>query len=70
MSTSGFVLRTMYDTDKSELENKIPDISGLFKRTDYNDKVAVIENKTPSISGIATTSAFTEIKIKYLMLVV
>ena len=60
----------MYDTDKSELENKIPDISGLFKKTDYNDKVAVRENKTPSISGIATTSAFTEIKIKYLMLVV
>ena len=29
IDTSGFVLKTKYDTDKSELENKIPDISGL-----------------------------------------
>ena len=29
---SGFVLKTKYDTDKSELENKIPDTSGLVKK--------------------------------------
>ena len=28
IDTSGFVLNTKYDTDKSELENKIPDTSG------------------------------------------
>ena len=32
IGTSGFVLKTKYDTDKSELENKIPDTSGLLKR--------------------------------------
>ena len=31
IDTSGFVLKTKYDTDKSELENKIPDNSGLVK---------------------------------------
>ena len=32
IDTSGFVLKTKYDTDKSELENKIPDIVVLLKR--------------------------------------
>ena len=30
---SGFVLKTYYDPDKSELEMKIPDTSGLKKQT-------------------------------------
>ena len=29
VDTSGFVLKTKYDTDKSELQNKNPDTSGL-----------------------------------------
>ena len=33
IDTSGFVLKTKYDTDKSELENKIPDTSCLVKKT-------------------------------------
>ena len=32
IDTSGFVLKTKYDTDKSELEKKIPDTSGLLKK--------------------------------------
>ena len=36
IDTSGFVLKTKYDTDKSEKENKIPDTSDLVKKTDYN----------------------------------
>ena len=32
VDTSGFVLKTNYDTDKSELENKIPDTNGLVKK--------------------------------------
>ena len=31
IDTSGFILKTKYDTDKSELENKIPDTSNLVK---------------------------------------
>ena len=33
IDTSGFVLKTKYDTDKSEIENKIPDISNLATKT-------------------------------------
>ena len=32
IGTSGFVLKTKYDTDKTELENKTPDTSALLKR--------------------------------------
>ena len=45
IDTSGFVLKTKYDTDKSYLEKKIrdadkeiPHINGLVKKTDYNPK--------------------------------
>ena len=33
INTRGFVLKTKYDADKSEIENKIPDTSGLVKKT-------------------------------------
>ena len=33
IDTSGFLLRTKYDSDKRELEKKIPDTSGLVKKT-------------------------------------
>ena len=29
VDTSGFVLKTKYDTDKSDLEKKIPDATGI-----------------------------------------
>ena len=32
IETSGFVLKTNYDADKKELENKIPNTSGLLKK--------------------------------------
>ena len=32
INTSRFVLKTNYDADKKELENKIPDTSGLVKK--------------------------------------
>ena len=70
IDTSGFVLKTKYDADKSELENKIPDTSGLVKKTDYNAKITEIEGKIPSISGLATNAALTAVESKYLMLVI
>ena len=33
IDTSGFVLKNKYNTDKTELENKMSDISGLVKKT-------------------------------------
>ena len=32
IDTSDFVLKTKYNTDKTELENKIPDTSGFVKK--------------------------------------
>ena len=57
IDTSGFVLKTNYDTYKTELGNKIPDTSGLVKKTDYNAKITEIEGKIPSNSGLATNTA-------------
>ena len=39
--TSDFVLKTKYSTDKTELENKIPDISNLPTKT----ALTAVENK-------------------------
>ena len=47
IDTSEFVLETRYDTDKWELENKIPHTRGLVKNTDYNTKITEIEGKIP-----------------------
>ena len=68
IDTSGFVLKTKYDTDKSELENKIPDTSGLVKKTNYNTKITELENKIPDISNLATKTALTVVENKILSL--
>ena len=67
IDTSGFVLKTKYDTDKSELENKIPDTSGLVKKTNYDSKISEIEGKIPDVSGLATKTALTAVKNKTLV---
>ena len=64
IDTSGFVLKTKYDTDKSELENKTPNTSGLVKRTDYNTKITDTEGKNPDVSGLATKTALTTVENK------
>ena len=60
----GFVLKSKYTADKSDLENKIPDSIGFAKETDYNAKITDKEAKIPSISGLATTSAVTAVENK------
>ena len=64
IDTSRFILKTKYDTDKSELENKIPDTSGLAKKTDNDAKIADIEGKIPDISNLATKTASTTVENK------
>ena len=61
IDTSAFVLKTKYDTDKAELEKKIPGPSGLVKKTDCNAKITEIEGKIPSISGLATNAGLTTV---------
>ena len=69
IDTSGFALKTKYNTDKSDLEKKISDASkkylilvNLSKETDYNNKIIEIEIRIPSITGLAITSALTSIE--------
>ena len=69
IDTSGFVLKTKYDTDKSKLENKIPDTNGLVKETDYNTKITKIEGKISDVTNLAIKTALITVEKKYLILV-
>ena len=40
IDTSGIVLKTKYQKDKTELEKNIPGTSELVKKTDYNSKIS------------------------------
>ena len=64
MIPSGLVLKAKYNTDKTELENKIPDASGLVKKTDYNAKIIDIEGKIPDVSNLATKAVLTTVENK------
>ena len=62
IDTSGFVLKTKFDTDKSVLEKKVINagkkyliLGDLLIKTDYNTKLTEIESKMPSISGLVST---------------
>ena len=61
---SGFVLKTKHDTDKQELEDKIPDTSGLAEKTDYNTKIAEIEGKIPDVTNLATKTTLSVVENK------
>ena len=60
IDTSDFMLKSKYQTDKTELENKIRDLSNLVKKK----KLIELENKIPNISNLATKTALTTIKNK------
>ena len=64
IDTSDFVLKTMYDTDKTELKKKIPDTSGLVKKANCNTKIIELENNIPDISNLATKTALTAVENK------
>ena len=68
IDTTGFVLKTKYDTDKSDLisdaEKKIPDANSLVKETELNAEITEIEGKIPSITGLATNSALIAVENK------
>ena len=60
IDTSDFVLKTKYQTDKAELENKIPDVTSLVKKR----KLTELEHKIPDVSNLATTNALTAVENK------
>ena len=64
IDTSEFVLKTRYDTNKTEFGNKIPNTGDLVKKIDYNTKITKIEGKIPSIRGLPTKTALTVVENK------
>ena len=60
IDTSGFVLKTSYSVDKTELEKKIPNVTDFVKKS----KLTEIENKIPNIRNLATKSAITAVENK------
>ena len=64
IDTSDPGLKTKYNTDKAELENKIPDTGDLVKKTNYNTKITELENKSPGTSNLATKTTLTTVENK------
>ena len=60
IDTSDFVLKPKYQTDKTELEKKIPNVTDLVKE----GKLTELENKIPDISNLATKTALTTVENK------
>ena len=60
IDTRDFLLKTKYETDKTELEKKIPDASNLVKKT----KLSKLEKKIPDVSSLATKTALTAVENK------
>ena len=60
IDTSDFVLKTKYQTDKTELEKKIPDVINLVKKA----KLTELENKISDVSSLATKTALTTVESK------
>ena len=60
IDTSDFVLKTKYQTDKTELEKKIPNVTDFVKEA----KLAELENKIPDVSSLAAKAALTAVENK------
>ena len=62
IDTSDFVLKTKYNTDKTELEKKIPNVTDFVKEA----KLTELENKILDISNLGTKTALTTVENKIL----
>ena len=60
IDTSGFVLKTKYQTDKTELENEISNVADFVKKA----KLTELENKIPDVSDLAIKTALTAMENK------
>ena len=60
IDTNDFVLETKYNTDKTELENKIPNMTDFVKKA----KPTELENKIPDVSNLATKTALNAVENK------
>ena len=55
-------MKNKYNTDKTELEYKIPNVTNFFKKVELSE----LENKIADISNLAKT-ALTTVEKKYLV---
>ena len=60
IDTSDFVSKTKYQTDKTELEKKIPDLTDFVNET----KLTELEDKNPDVSSLATKTVLTAVEKK------
>ena len=60
IDTSAFILKTKYQTNKTELEKKSPDVIDFVKKT----KLTELENKIPDVSSLATKTALSAVENK------
>ena len=60
IDTSDLVLKTKYNTDKTELENKIPDVDDFVKKV----KLTELESKILDISNLVTKTVLTTVQNK------
>ena len=71
IDTSGFVLKTWYNTNKLVLEKKIDDAakkipatSRLVKKIDYNAMITEIDDERSRINGLVTTTVLSAVENK------
>ena len=57
IDSSDFLLKTKYQTEKTESAKKIPDVSDLVKK-----RLNKLENKIPDFSSLAATNALTAVE--------
>ena len=83
IDTSAFVLKTKYQTDKSDLEKKIPDVTE-FELTELGKKIpdvsslatktalTAVENEIPSVSSLVKKPTRTQklLKLKRILLII
>ena len=61
IDASEFVLITKYQTDKTELEMKIPDVTDFVKK---KKKLTELENKILAVTSLTTKTALTAVENK------
>ena len=60
IDTNDFLLKTTYNTNKTETEKKIPDVTNFVKKT----KLTELENKILDVRNLATKTALTAVENK------
>ena len=60
IDTGDFVLKTKYETDKTELERKIPDVTDFIKKI----KLTELEEQISDVGSFATKTALTALENK------